>query len=187
MKARCSRMSPDWFSTTMVIAGGLAISVGVMLPAVGQARAASQAISAIARQPDEADTISRNLFVGLAMIESLALYVLIVVLILLFANPLQALVSQAAQQSTAAFWFLAGSAIAAVVAITGGAMLAAVGQGRVTGAALSAIAEQPEARDAISTSLFISLALLESLALYALIVSLILLFANPLTSRVLGS
>jgi F-type H+-transporting ATPase subunit c len=180
-------VTPDWFPVIVVVIAGLAIAIGVMLPAIGQARAAAQAINAIARQPDEAGTISRNLFVGLAMIESLALYVLIVVLILLFANPLQAQVLQATQQSTAAFWFLAGSAIAAAVAITGGTMFAALGQGRVTGAALNAIAEQPEARDAISTSLFISLALLESLALYALIVSLILLFANPLTSRVLGS
>jgi F-type H+-transporting ATPase subunit c len=75
---------------------------------------------------------------------------------------------------------LVGSVGAAATAITIGTMAAAVGQGRVTAAALSAIAEQPEARDTISTALFISLALLESLALYALIVSLILLFANPL-------
>jgi F-type H+-transporting ATPase subunit c len=65
--------------------------------------------------------------------------------------------------------------------------VAAAGQGRVTGAALSAIAEQPEARDTISTALFISLALLESLALYALIVALILLFANPLLGAIGGA
>lgn len=153
---------------------------------MGQARAATQAIQAIARQPDEAGTISRNLFVGLAMLESLALYVLIVVLILLFANPLLAQMAQVAQQNSPAMWFLVASAVAAAVAITGGTTIAAMGQGRVTGAALSAIAEQPQAREAISTSLFIGLALLESLALYALIVALILLFANPLTSRVLA-
>jgi F-type H+-transporting ATPase subunit c len=66
-------------------------------------------------------------------------------------------------------------------------MLAAVGQGRVTGSALTGIAEQPGARDSISTALFISLALLESLALYALIVALILLFANPLLTQMLAS
>ena len=160
--------------------------IGILLPAFGQARAATQAVQAIARQPDEAGTISRNLFVGLAMLESLALYVLIVVLILLFANPLLSETAQAVQRGDGAMWFLAASAIAALTAITVGTMIAAFGQGRVTGAALSAIAEQPQARDAISTTLFIGLALLESLALYALIVALILLFANPLTSRVLG-
>jgi F-type H+-transporting ATPase subunit c len=180
-------MSPESFPIVVVVVAGLAIGVGVMLPAVGQARAASRAIDAIARQPDEATTISRNLFVGLAMIESLALYVLIVVLILLFANPLLAELTSAAHRGPAAVWFLAASVIAAALAITGGTMLAAVGQGRVTAAALNGIAEQPGARDSISTALFISLALLESLALYALIVALILLFANPLLTQMLAS
>ncbi len=79
-------MSPDWFPTILVAVSGVAIVLGVLVPALGQARAATQAIGAIARQPDEAGTISRNLFVGLAMLESLALYVLIVVLILLFTG-----------------------------------------------------------------------------------------------------
>ncbi|HEY1296907.1 MAG TPA: ATP synthase F0 subunit C [Chloroflexota bacterium] len=107
-------------------------------------------------------------------------------LILLFANPLTAQLTTAAQHSATAVWFLAASVVAAAIAITGGTMLAAVGQGRVTGAALNSIAEQPGARDSVSTALFISLALLESLALYALIVALILLFANPLISQVLA-
>jgi F-type H+-transporting ATPase subunit c len=64
-------------------------------------------------------------------------------------------------------------------------MMSSLGQGRVTGTALESIAEQPAAREQISTTLFISLALLESLALYALIVALILLFANPLIEWVL--
>jgi F-type H+-transporting ATPase subunit c len=177
-------MASEWFSVIVVLVAGLSIGVGVALPAIGQARAASHAMEALARQPEEAGTISRALYIGLAMIESLALYVLIVVLVLLFANPLEAGAATAARRGPAAFWLLAGSVVAAAAAITIGIMLAAVGQGRVTAAALTAIAEQPEARDTISTSLFISLALLESLALYALIVSLVLLFANPLIGRV---
>jgi F-type H+-transporting ATPase subunit c len=178
-------ISAAWFEVSVVAVAGLAIGVGVILPAIGQAHAATRAIEAIARQPDEAETISRNLYVGLAMIESLALYVLIVALVLLFANPLKSDVERARAHGDPAFWFLTVSSIVAMLTITSGTALAAVGQGRVTGAALTAIAEQPEARDQISTALFISLALLESLALYALIVSLILLFANPLTGDVL--
>lgn len=178
-------MNPQWFFVIVVVAAGVAIGLGVVVPAIGQARAATRALEAIARQPDEAGTISRNLFVGMAMIESLALYVLIVVLVLLFANPLQSQLAAAATRGPAAVWFLAGSSVLAAAAITLGTMLAALGQGRVTGAALTAIAEQPEARNQISTTLFVSLALLESLALYALIVALILLFANPLLTLVL--
>jgi F-type H+-transporting ATPase subunit c len=46
------------------------------------------AMDAIARQPDAANTISRTLFVGLAMIETTAIYCLVIALLLLFANPL---------------------------------------------------------------------------------------------------
>jgi len=155
------------------------------MPAIGQAIAARSALEAIARQPDQAGTISRNLFVALAMIESLALYVLIVALVLLFANPLENDLTRAAAAGKAQFWFLTGSCIVAGLSITIGTMLAAVGQGRVAAAAMQSIAEQPGAADSISATLYISLALLESLALYALIVALILLFANPLTNTVL--
>jgi F-type H+-transporting ATPase subunit c len=155
------------------------------MPALGQSIAARSAVQAIARQPDEAGTISRNLFVSLAMIESLALYVLIVALVLLFANPLEDDLSRAAAAGKAQFWFITGSAVVAGLTILLGTTIAAIGQGRVAAAAMQAIAEQPGARDSVSTTLYISLALLESLALYSLIVALILLFANPLTNTVL--
>lgn len=174
-----------WFYLIVVIAAGLGIGIGVVLPAFGQTHAASRALEAIARQPDESTTISRNLYIGLAMIESQALYVLIVALILLFANPLAGRLQEAAASSSLAFWLLVTSAVVAVMSITIGTMASSLGQGRVTGAALESIAEQPAARDSLSTTLFISLALLESLALYALIVALILLFANPLVEQVL--
>jgi F-type H+-transporting ATPase subunit c len=174
------------FFVVMVISAGFAIGIGVIFPALGQTRAATQALEAIARQPDEGSNISRNLFIGLAMIESQALYVLIVVLILLFANPLAGRVGEAASHGEAAVWLLIASGVGAGIAITIGTMLSAMGQGRITGVALESTAEQPGARGQISTTLFISLALLESLALYALIVALILLFANPFIDRVLS-
>ena len=179
-------MSAGHFYAMVVLAAGLAIAVGVALPALGQARAAARALAALARQPDESTTISRNLFIGLAMIESQALYVLIVSLVLLFANPLAARLGEAVASGDAAVWFLVGSTVAAAITVTVGTMLTSLGQGRVTGAAVESIAEQPAARDAISTAMFISLALLESLALYALIVALVLLFANPLLAPALA-
>jgi ATP synthase F0 subunit c len=175
------------FYIVTVVAAALAIGVGVLLPALGQTYAATRAVQAMARQPEEAPIISRNLYVGLAMIESQALYVLIVALILLFADPLAARLTEAAARGPLAVGVLIASAAVAAVAVTVGTALSSLGQGRVTGAALNAIAEQPAAREQISTTLFISLALLESLALYALIVALILLFANPLLPVILKS
>ena len=56
-------------------------------PALGGGRSVAAAMDAIARQPEAAGTISRTLFVGLAMIETMAIYCLVIALLLLFANP----------------------------------------------------------------------------------------------------
>ena len=179
-------MTTPLFYVVVAVMAGLCIGAGVIFPALGQAHAVSRAMEAMARQPDEASTITRNLFIGLAMIESQALYVLIVALILLFANPLAGRLAAAQARGGVAPWLLIGSAGVAALAITLGTTLSALGQGRVTAAALTSISEQPAMRTQVSTTLFISLAFLESLALYALIVALILLFANPLLGAALG-
>jgi len=70
-----------------IIAAGLTIAIGSIGPALGQGRAVAQALSAIAQQPDEANTITRTLFVGLAMIESTAIYCFVIAIILIFVNP----------------------------------------------------------------------------------------------------
>lgn len=72
---------------TSIIIAGLTIAVGSIAPAIGEGRALAQALSAIAQQPDEAATITRTLFVGLAMVESTAIYCFVITLILIFANP----------------------------------------------------------------------------------------------------
>jgi F-type H+-transporting ATPase subunit c len=69
------------------ISAGLTIGIGAIGPALGEGRAVAQALSSIAQQPDETATITRPLVVGLAMIESTAIYAFVVSMILLFANP----------------------------------------------------------------------------------------------------
>jgi F-type H+-transporting ATPase subunit c len=70
-----------------VFTAGITIAIGSIGPALGEGRAVAQALSSIAQQPDQANTISRTLFVGLAMIESTAIYCFVVSMILIFANP----------------------------------------------------------------------------------------------------
>ena len=70
-----------------IIIAGLTIAVGSIGPALGEGRAVAQALSSIAQQPDASSTITRTLFVGLAMVESTAIYCFVVSMILLFANP----------------------------------------------------------------------------------------------------
>ena len=72
-------------STAVAVIG---IALGVMLPAIAMGKAISSALDALSRQPEAEKSIMRTLFIGLAMIESLAIYVLVIVLIVLFRNPL---------------------------------------------------------------------------------------------------
>lgn len=76
------------FSTLSTGVAGLVIAIGTMLPAIAMGRAIASALEALARQPEAEKTITRTLFIGLAMIESLAIYCLVVALIILFRNPL---------------------------------------------------------------------------------------------------
>lgn len=77
----------SWTAVVSIATAGLVIMGGSIAPALGEARAVAQALQAIAQQPDEANAITRTLFVGLAMIESTAIYCFVVSMILLFANP----------------------------------------------------------------------------------------------------
>ena len=70
-----------------IVTAGLATAVGCMCPALGEGRAVATALTALAQQPDASPTITRTLFVGLAMIESTAIYCFVVSMILIFANP----------------------------------------------------------------------------------------------------
>ena len=70
-----------------IVTAGFTISIGVIGTALGEGRAVSTALSALAQQPDASSTITRTLFVGLAMIESTAIYCFVVSMILIFANP----------------------------------------------------------------------------------------------------
>ncbi|TAJ94414.1 MAG: ATP F0F1 synthase subunit C [Gammaproteobacteria bacterium] len=76
------------FTIASTVGAILGIAVGVIFPALAMGRAISQAMDALARQPEAEHAITRTLFIGLAMIESLAIYVLVIVLIVLFRNPL---------------------------------------------------------------------------------------------------
>lgn len=81
-------MNHELFVIVSTVAAAIAIALGAFGPALAMGRSITQALDSIARQPEAEAAITRTLFIGLAMIESLAIYVLVVVLIILFRNPL---------------------------------------------------------------------------------------------------
>ncbi|HHA19891.1 MAG TPA: ATP F0F1 synthase subunit C [Methylophaga sp.] len=76
------------FTLISTVAAILGVSIGVIFPALAMGKAISSAMDALSRQPESERSIMRTLFIGLAMIESLAIYVLVIALIILFRNPL---------------------------------------------------------------------------------------------------
>lgn len=72
--------------TSMVMAG-LTMALGALGAAFAESRIGAASMDALARQPDEASSITRNQFVALAMVESTAIFCLVIALVLLFANP----------------------------------------------------------------------------------------------------
>ncbi|HUZ60387.1 MAG TPA: F0F1 ATP synthase subunit C [Hanamia sp.] len=76
-----------FIAVASIVTAGLTTGIGCMMPALGEGRSVSSALNSIAQQPDASSTITRTLFVGLAMIESTAIYCFVVSMILIFANP----------------------------------------------------------------------------------------------------
>jgi len=70
-----------------VLAAGLGMALAAGLCGLGQGRAIASALEAIARQPGAAARIQTAMIIGLALIESLAIYMLVIAIILLFVKP----------------------------------------------------------------------------------------------------
>ncbi len=73
--------------TASVVVAGMSIGIGTIGTGLGQGIAINGAMQGISRQPEAAGTIGTNLIIGLAFIESLTIYALVVALVLLFADP----------------------------------------------------------------------------------------------------
>ncbi len=83
-----------------VLSAGLCISIGGIGPGLGEGNAAANALRAIAQQPDEANTITRTLFVSMAMVESTAIYAFVVTVLIMYFNPFWNYAKMAAELAT---------------------------------------------------------------------------------------
>jgi len=71
----------------VALGSGLGIGLAALGTGIGQGIAANGAVEGISRNPGASGKIMTTMIIGLAMIESLAIYALVVVLIMLFVNP----------------------------------------------------------------------------------------------------
>ena len=79
----------SWVGPYAVLVAGFAMAFAAGLCALGQGKAIASAVDAMARQPGAAARIQTAMIIGLALIESLAIYVLVVAMILLFVQPIK--------------------------------------------------------------------------------------------------
>ena len=91
--------SLTWIAVVSIVMAGITTGFGMLGPALAEGRAVAVALTSLAQQPDASATITRTLFVGLAMIESTAIYCFVVSMILIFANPFWSAALAAAAQT----------------------------------------------------------------------------------------
>ncbi len=84
-----TEMDPGTLITLVTIIGSaVGIVLGALTPAIVEGRAVIRALDGITRQPEAADDLRTTLLISMALLESTAIYVLLVILVLIFANPL---------------------------------------------------------------------------------------------------
>jgi len=81
--------NPEFVITfTTILVSGVGIIIGTAIPSIMEGRAVLKALDGMTRQPESANDIRTTLLIAMALLESASIYVLLVILILLFANPL---------------------------------------------------------------------------------------------------
>ncbi len=75
------------YFSVAVFTGGFAMAIGSLITSLSQGRAIVSACDGIARNPGAAPRIQTAMIIGLAFIESIAIYVLVTVLIIFFVDP----------------------------------------------------------------------------------------------------
>ena len=76
----------DYFAWC-IVAAGFGMAIGSFGTGLGQGLAIKSAVEGVARNPGDTGTILTTMMIGLAMIESLAIYVFVVCMIIIFGNP----------------------------------------------------------------------------------------------------
>jgi len=73
----------NWAQIAAYIAAGLCMGIGTLGPALGQGFIGGKACESIGKKPESAPAITRMMVLGLAFVESTAIYALVISLILL--------------------------------------------------------------------------------------------------------
>lgn len=150
------------------LAAGLAMGLGAIGPAFGIGFAGSKACEAVTRQPHVAGSITKTMLVGQAVSESPAIFALLIAIFLTFKiYTLPAEIS---------FYHLM-ALLSAGVCMGFGSLGPGVGSGLANGSACEGVGRDPELEGALLRTMLIGQAVSQSTSVYALVISMVLLFA----------
>jgi len=162
----------DWLMGARYLAAGLAMGAGALGAGYGIGLASNQALRGITRQPERSGALLRTMFLGIAVTESPAIYALVVSSLLIFVLG----ETQAAAAFTSNDLVVVAKYLGGGLAVGLGAIGAGVGLGMTAAGAAWGIARNPDKDNVLTRTMFLGMAVTESPAIYALVVSLILLF-----------
>ena len=151
------------------IGAGFAMIAGVG-PGIGQGFAAGKGAEAVGKNPSMMKDVITVMLLGSAVAETSGILALVVALILLFANPLVGM--------DGSMWILAASAMASGLAMIAG-IGPGIGQGYAAGKATEGVGLRPEMKGGITRVMFLGQAVAQTTGIYALIIALVLMYANP--------
>lgn len=163
-----------WLRFAALLSAGIAMGVGSIGPVLGAGYAGGEACESICRMPKHSLTITGNMLIGQALAQTSSIFALLVSLLLLYSTPLQA----SLPNLTAGGILIKSVAfIGAGLAIGIGTIGPGAGIGNVAAKASNMLGRYPRQRSFIMRTMFLGAAVSQSTAIYALIVSFLLIFA----------
>jgi ATP synthase F0 subunit c len=152
------------------LGAGFAMIAGIG-PGVGQGYAAGKGAEAVSKNPKASRETTIVMLLGAAVAETSGILALVVALIMLFGNPLVNLEGNAL--------IIMASAIGAGLAMIAG-IGPGIGQGYAAGKGTEATGKRPKMQSQIVRTMLVGQAVAQTTGIYALVIALVLLFANPL-------
>ncbi len=152
------------------IGAGFAMIAGIG-PGIGQGYAAGKGAEAVSRNPKSQRNTTMVMLLGAAVAETSGILALVVALIMLFGNPLL--------NAEGSALVIMASAIAAGISMIAG-IGPGIGQGYAAGKGTEAVGKRPKLQPLVVRTMLVGQAVAQTTGIYALVISLVLLFANPL-------
>ncbi|MBN2260195.1 MAG: ATP synthase F0 subunit C [Clostridiales bacterium] len=166
-------LSGNYFILSASAIGAAFAMIAGIGPSIGQGYAAGKAAESVSINPKAIRQSTMVMLLGAAIAETSTILSLVVALILLYSNPLVSI--------DGAIIILSASAIGAGLAMIAG-IGPGIGQGYAAGKGTEAVAKRPQFQAIIMRTMFLGQAVAQTTGIYALIIALVLMFANPLIS-----